>query len=70
MVKGLSRALQLDRERKLEEINWVTDREYCYNARTEELDVWGQNGSVNAKKKPLKQQTIWQQIDKLRKEIS
>lgn len=37
---------------------------------TEELDVWEQNGFVNAKKNPLKQQTIWKQINKLREEIN
>lgn len=69
-VTALLKALEWAKEKGLEQINWVTDSEYCYNAVTEYLEVWEKNKFVTASKKPLEQEEEWITINKPLKGIT
>lgn len=47
VVLALLHALEWAEFKKIEQVNWITDSEYCYNAVTEHLDVWREKWICN-----------------------
>ena len=62
-LKATIKALEFFSEQK--EIELYTDSKYVKDGITDWINKWKINGWVNAKKKPVKNASLWKELDKL-----